>query len=221
MIKIFQKIKLPLIIIIIFLIFILFWKILDLPSDQVLIQLAKDYFIKYGFLTVLLASLIEGMLMVGFYLPGGVVIFAGVILSGGNPNQAILSVSASILGFILAYSFNYLLGKYGWYRIFIKFGLKDSLEEAKDKFEKYGYKAIYMSYWQPNLGSLISTCAGILKSNFYKFTLHSILASTLWYSFWGIVTYVFGEKILSYLVFVFFGIMILWIFSIIFLNKKV
>lgn len=215
-----QKIKLPLIITSVFLIFILLWKILNLPSDEVLIQLAKDYFIKYGFSTVFLASLIEGMLMVGFYIPGGVVIFTGVILSAGNPNQAILSVSASIVGFILAYSFNYLLGKYGWYKVFVKFGMKNSLEEAREKFEKYSFKAIYMSYWQPNLGSLISTCAGILKSDFYKFTLHSILGATLWYSFWGFVTYLLGEGILSYLVFIFFGIMILWILSIVFLNKK-
>lgn len=211
----FQKIKLPVVISLIFLFFILMWNVLNLPSDGEMIALSKDYFAKYGFLTLLIAAIIEGMLVVGFYIPGGVVIFAGVILSAGNPSQAVFAVVATMIGFIIAYSFNYFLGKYGWYRLFVKFGLKDSLEEAKHKFEIHGYKAIYMSYWQPNLGSFISTCAGILKLNFYKFFLHSILAGVLWSSFWGLSAYLLGEQILPYLIPVFFGVMVIWILSII------
>lgn len=214
----FQKIKLPLVISFIFLFFILLWYFLDLPSQDALVAMSKNYFDKYGFLTILIASLIEGMLVVGFYIPGGVVIFTGVILSAGDPSQAVFSVLATIIGFIFAYSFNYFLGKYGWYKLFVKFGLKDSLEEAKHKFENNGYKAIYMSYWQPNLASLISTCAGILKMNLYKFTLHSVLAVVLWSVFWGMSAYLLGEQVLSYLIYIFFAVMLVWIISIVVAN---
>lgn len=207
----FEKIRLPLISILVFLSFVLLWRFFDLPSQEVLVSISKDYFDRYGFLTILLASIIEGMLVVGFYVPGGVVIFTGVILSAGNPNQAILSISATILGFIIAHSFNYFIGRYGWYKLFVKFGFRDSLEEAKNAFESKGYGAIFMSYWNPNIASLISTCAGVLKINFYKFTLNSILAVIIWSTFWGLTAYLLGEQILSYLVYVFLTVMVLWI----------
>lgn len=69
------KLKTPLILIAVFASLILIWKILKLPPDDVLIQMVTGYFMKYGLVTVLLASIIEGMLLVGVYIPGGMVIF--------------------------------------------------------------------------------------------------------------------------------------------------
>ncbi len=220
-----QKLKTPILIITIFTILILLWNLFDLPSEEVLIGMIKSYFSKYGVVTVLLASIIEGMLLVGWYLPGGLVIFLGVILSAGDPYRAALSVVATIVGFSIAYTFNYFLGKHGWYKVLIVFGLKGSLEKAEIQFSKHGYKTMFLSYWQPNLAALISTGAGILKAPFEKFFFYSTIATVLWSSFWGIIAYILGQKVLSYLGIVFFGIMIGWILWIIIshyynLNKK-
>lgn len=215
-----QKLKLPIFVLLISLSFILVWKILDLPSDEVLINMARGFFLKYGFVTVLLAAIIESMLVVGWYLPGGIVIFSGVILASGHPYLALLSVLATIIGCIIGYTANYFLGKYGWYRLFTKFGLSKSLEEAQIQFKKYGYHAMYMSYWQPNLAALISTCAGIAHSSFSKFFFHTTISTILWSLFWGGSAYILGEKVLSYLGIVFFGVMIVWIVYIIYKNYK-
>jgi len=211
----FKKLKTPLILIIVFVSIILLWDLLDLPPEEVLIEMAKGYFEKYGLVTVLLAAIVEGALVVGWYLPGGLVIFLGVILASGDPYRATLSVIATIIGFCIAYTFNYFLGRYGWYQVLTVFGLKDSLQKAERSFQKHGYKAMLLSYWQPNLAALVSTSAGVLKTPFKKFFIYSTLATMLWSAFWGIMAYLVGQKILEYLGMVFFGIMIIWVISII------
>jgi membrane protein DedA with SNARE-associated domain len=215
-----KKLKTPIILICIFLSLILIWKLLKLPPDDVLIEMVHEYFMKYGLLTVLVASIIEGMLLVGVYLPGGMVIFLGVLTSLGDPRRATLSVIMTILGLGLAYIFNYFLGKHGWYKILVKFGMRQSLHDAEVNLQKHNQRAIYMSYWQPNLASFVSTASGILKTDFKKFALHSTLATILWCAFWGITAYFLGEKVLTYLGPIFFAVMLIWIGSIIWGHYK-
>lgn len=206
-----QKLKTPILLICLFLLLILIWKVLKLPSDEVLIEMVKGYFLTYGLITVLLASIIEGMLLVGVYLPGGMVIFLGVITASGNPRQAFLSVLMTIIGLSIAYTINYFLGKYGWYKVLMRFGLSSSLQKAENDFNKYGYKAIFMSYWQPNFAALTSTGAGISNANFKKFFIYSSIATILWSAFWGTLAYFLGQKILDYLGPVFLIVMLGWI----------
>ena len=216
----FKKLKTPLILIAVFASLILIWKIFDLPPDAVLIQMVKGYFIKYGIITVFLASLIEGMLLVGVYMPGGMVIFLGVLTSLGDPRRATMSVVMTILGLGLAYVFNYFLGKYGWYKLLLKFGMRQSLLDAETNLQKHHERAIYMSYWQPNLASFVSTATGILKLDFKKFFIHSTIATIAWCTFWGTTAYFMGDKVLTYLAPIFFAVMLGWIISIIWVHYR-
>lgn len=195
------------------------WKLFKLPKDEELIVIARQYFEQFGLITVLIASIIEGALLAGWYVPGGLVIFLGVILSNSH-TQAILSVIATIVGFLIAYTFNYFCGKYGWYKVLLKLGIKSSLEKSEKEFAKHGFKTIYMSYWEPNLASLTSTAAGIAQAPFKRFFIVSLIATVLWAAFWGTAAYIFGEQILEYLGIVFFGVMIVWIIFIIVRHKK-
>lgn len=217
--KIFDKIKLPLFIILFFVALSFLWQFLGLPPEEKLIEMAKVYFAKYGVLTVLVAAIFEGALLAGWYIPGGIVIFLGVIFSI-DLSQVILSVSATIIGFLIAYIINFYTGKYGWYKVLLKFGVKKSLDKAEKEFGAHGFKTIYLSYWEPNLASLISTAAGIAQASFKKFFLNSVLATTLWAIFWGTVAYIYGQKILEYLGYIFFAVMIGWIIYIIIKNRR-
>lgn len=217
--EIFNKIKLPLFIVLFFVALMFLWKLFNLPEDEKLIEMARGYFEKFGLITVFFAAILEGALLAGWYVPGGLVIFLGVILSH-NITQAFLSVLATIAGFMIAYIFNYYVGKYGWYKALLKLGVKNSLEKAEKEFSKNGFKTIYMSYWEPNLASLVSTAAGIAQASFKKFFFVSFIATTVWALFWGSVTYIFGQRILEYLGIIFFGVMIIWIVYIVFKHKK-
>ncbi len=77
-----------------------------------------------------------------------------------------------------------------------------------------------MSYWEPNLASLVSTSAGIARVPIKKFLIVSFIATVFWCTFWGIVAYSFGSEILKYLGGIFFGVMFVWIVFIIVKYKK-
>lgn len=212
--KLLQKIKLPIFICFFFVALLVIWKVLGLPSDTELVMLGREYFAKYGIITVLVAAIIEGFLFSGWYAPGGLVIFLGVILAP-TPPRAVFSVIATIIGFSIAYTLNFLAGTYGWYRAFLKLGFRTSLAKAHEQFELHGPRAIFLSYWEPNLASLVSTAAGIAKAPFRVFFIPSLFATLFWAVFWGTLAYFFGESILTYLGGIFFVAMGGWIIWII------
>lgn len=217
--SLFQKIKVPILICTFFVAVLLLWRLFGLPSEDELMSLARNYFERYGIITVFFAAIIEGALFAGWYAPGGLVIFLGVILSR-SPQQAVASVVATIFGFIIAYTLNFFIGKYGWYKALFKLGVRKSLEKANTSFEKYGFRAIYLAYWEPNLASLISTAAGIAKASFKKFFIVSGVATIFWAIFWGSITYIFGQKILNYLGLVFLAAMLGWVVWIIVVHLR-
>ncbi|MDB5204729.1 MAG: DedA family protein [Candidatus Taylorbacteria bacterium] len=203
----------PLGLLVIYLTMAFLWKVFGLPSDDQMIPLVKEYFNQYGILIVFLGALIEGFFIVGQYFPGGFIIFLGVISSVGDIPRAIAVVSVTSLAFFIAYTLNYFVGKYGWYKVLLKFGFGHSLEMAKGKLEKQGMNAIVFSYWEPNLASIIATAAGTLSISLRKFSIYSLFGIVIWNIFWGVLVYTLGDNALKIIgvkyVLVIFGIWIL------------
>lgn len=195
--EILKLLSVPLILAAIYLSMYVVWKIFGLPTDTEMLVIVKEWFFRYGLWIVFVAALIEGFLLLGQYFPGGFIIFLGVISAGKNIPRAAEVVSVVSLAFFIAYSLNYLVGKYGWYRLLAKFGLASSIEKSKDKLLKQGLSAIFLSYWEPNLASLIATAAGILKVSFKKFSVYSAAGIIIWNIFWGTLVYSLGESALQ------------------------
>lgn len=186
----------PLILFVAYLSLILIWRIIGLPPTDELINIVKDFFNKYGLIVIFISAIIEGVLLLGQYFPGGFVIFLGVISAGKNVLRVweiILVVSAA---FLIAYTINYLMGKYGWYILFAKLGLKKSIEKAKEKLQKHLFNAIFFTYWEPNLSSITATAAGILKISFRKFIVYSIMGVLIWNIVWASLVFFLGETAL-------------------------
>lgn len=187
----------PLIMLAIYLSMVLLFKMLDLPVGNEFVEIIKGYFDKYGPWMVFISALLEGFLLLGLYFPGGTIIFLGVIASGKDVSRAIEVVLIVTIAFIISYTLNYLVGKHGWYRLLIKFGLKSSLEKSQAKLQKQGLNAIMFSYWEPNLASLTATAAGILQLPFKKFQIYSIAGVVVWNAFWGILVFSLGNVALE------------------------
>lgn len=157
----------------------------------------KGYFAAHGLWIVFIGALIEGFLVLGNYFPGGFIIFLGVITAGGNIPHVIAVVAVVSIAFFISYTLNYLVGKYGWYKLFQKFGMKDSLERAEIRLRKREFSAIILSYWEPNLASITAVAAGVLHIPLKRFLLHSAIGIVIWNIFWGTLVSVLGEKALS------------------------
>jgi len=173
------------------------WKLLDLPDSDALIVIVGNFFNNHGVWVVLVCSVLESALVVGNYFPDSIVIFLGVISAGHNISRIILVVSVVCVGFFIGYILDYLLGRYGWYKLLIKFGMAEQLKKTQTKVAHHSFKAIILSYWEVNLASLTATAAGILKMNFYKFLLESAIALVIWNIFWGILVASLGKRALD------------------------
>lgn len=207
-----------------FLVFILIYRFLGLPTGQELIEIARNYYLDYGYITIFIASLIEGLLVVNWYLPGSFIIVLGVILSAGNPLGATIMVAIITFAFLLTSIVNYLFGRLAWHRFLLFLGLKGPLEKMKEKVKKYGLVLIFSTYFHPNIGALTALSAGILKLSFSRFFSYSIISLLLWNTLWGFMVYFMGPVLLKLLhVYFLIAALVFWlVFGIIrYLIKRV
>lgn len=173
------------------------WNIFNLPSKEGLILVAREYFATYGYYFAFASAFVEGLLLVNWYFPGSFIVFLSVIIAGEGGLNIFGVLGVVIIGFFLASVIDYLLGKYGWYRLFLKLGLADSIEKSKEKLEKRGPWIILAMYWHPNFGAVAATASGVLRIPFKKFFIYCLVAIILWDSMWGALVYFLGPKALQ------------------------
>lgn len=205
-----KLISVPLGLLLMYLSLVLIWKIFDLPPEDQLLEIVKGYFATYGLWIVFFGALIEGFLLLGNYFPGGFIIFLGVITADHDIPRIVVVVSIVSIAFFISYTLNYLVGKYGWYKLFTKFGMKDSVEKAKIKLEKRDFRTVILSYWEPNLASITATAAGVLQLPLRRFLFISTIGIVIWNAFWGTFVAILGEKAIT-------AIGLKWVFIVFFL----
>lgn len=192
-----ELLSLPLFFIILYTLLFVSWRVFDLPEAESLIEITRGWFDKYGLPILFLSSILEGLLLVGSYFPGVLVIFLGVLLSSSF-TSAMVAVLIGTLGLLVAHITNYFLGKYGWYRLLGKFGMTRAIERARENLVQRGPVAILLSYWMPSIGALTNTAAGIIQMPFRIFIRYSVFSSILWYFSVGIIVYFSGVGALEF-----------------------
>lgn len=173
----------------------LLWKVLDLPAETEMVAIVSSWLSSYGLYLVLVGSFVEALLFIGIYFPGSIVIFLSVALAPDS-TSAIVTVLCVSLGMFFGYLTNYLVGKHGWYQLFLKLGMKNGINRAQMKMQTNDIRYVFYTYWNPGLASFTSTAAGILKVSYKRFGLLSIAAILFWNTFWGVLVYSLGESAL-------------------------
>lgn len=217
--EILKLLSLPLVLLGLYISMYILWAIIDFPSNDELVIIVREWFSRHGLWIVFIGAFIEGFLLLGQYFPGGFIIFLGVISAGNSIPKAALVVAFVCVSFFLSYTANYILGKFGWYKLALKLGLGPSLDNAKKKLSKNVMNAMMFSYWEPNLASITATAAGVLQVPWKKFLLCSLAGILIWNTFWGTVVYLVGESAVQ-LMGVKYGLVILAIWVTAILLKK-
>jgi len=187
----------PLAIIAIYLLLAMFEHIFHFSSRDMFLGFLMRQFNQHGYWLVFIAALLEGVLIIGNWFPGGVVIFLGVISAGQDIKRVVIVVSLVCVAFFISYFLNYLMGRYGWYKLFVGLKLKESLDRARKRLEKHAFNAIILSYWEPNIASVTATAAGILFLPLKKFLPYSLFAIIMWNTAWGVTVHMLGERALK------------------------
>ena len=190
-----------------------------IPDAETLLGIIKDLYGTYGYYLVFFGALLEATFIISLYLPGATVVLLGAALSRTGAIQFPIALFLAILGFVIGYTINYVLGKYGWYRLLSRLGLKKGIEIAKTRLKDNQVKTILFGYFHPSSASFITTAAGVLRVPFRRFFLLSLLSQLFWSLLWGSLAYLFGatlvELFLKYFGFVVVGAIIIW-----FLRKR-
>jgi membrane protein DedA with SNARE-associated domain len=178
-------------------IFLLTYQALNLPSYDEIIAFAQAQYEVHGYWVVFVAALAEGFLLVNWFFPGSIVVVMGTLFATQGAQSVALTVSLIMTAFFIMTLVNFYMGKYGWYKIFLKFGLEKEIDNMRQRIEKHGMKIIILSYIHPHVGSLTATAAGILQINTKTFIKYSLAAFAFWATVWVGMVYLAGEKIVS------------------------
>ncbi len=57
------------------------WRALDLPPEETMAQIARTYLDRYGVVIVFISAYLEGLLLIGWYFPGNLVIVLALIFA--------------------------------------------------------------------------------------------------------------------------------------------
>ena len=189
--------------------------IVDAPT---LIKNLKVLYDTYGYALIFFGALLEGTFIVGLYLPGSLVVLLGAALAKTGVISFPLVIIIAVLGFNCGYTINYLLGKYGWYKVVENLGFKRQVDHAKAKLEKYEFMALLFGYVMPSAASFLTTAAGMLRFPYKKFIIASLLIQTGWTLIWGTLAYVLGLTFVEYFI-QYFGFVVIIGLAIYFYKK--
>lgn len=204
----------PFIFLAIYITFIIFFKI-KFPDPQSFIEIIKNLYSTHGYVLIFLGAFLEGLFPVGFYFPGSAIVILGAAFSRTGIVAYPLVLLIGTSGLVLGYICNYILGRYGLYKVLSGMGFKEGIESAKHKLVQHQTKTIILGYFIPSSASFLSLASGVLHVPFRKFLLLSIFAQSMWGFIWGTIAYWFGipfvEFVLKYFFIIIFVVLGIWI----------
>jgi membrane protein DedA with SNARE-associated domain len=196
--KLWRVIRIPLVVLITFFAVGMLYRALNLPSAEEFVNLARDYYGRYGYTVVFVAALIEGLLFINWYFPGSAVAVIGVVFAKEAGLSVAFTVFLIMLAFFITSLINYALGKYGWYRLFLRFGLEKPLAKAHQRVERVGLPLVFFSSVHPNISALTATSCGVLSLSFRDFCFYSAIGLAFWGTLWGVIIYYFGSQLIAW-----------------------
>jgi membrane protein DedA with SNARE-associated domain len=191
------QILVPIIFVVIF--GILFYLRLNhiIPGPDKIVEFLRHLYTQYGYIVVLIAAILEGLIVVNSYAPGSTAILLGVVFARQSNLSVPGIIALAVVGFLISYSVNYLLGRYALKNFLHKAGYSDQIKGVANALERKGPWYILSSYFHPNMAAIVSTGAGVAHMPFPIFFISSAIALIFWDSLWGVAAYHLGESALK------------------------
>lgn len=158
--------------------------------------------IRYGGIYLLLFVIFaETGLFVGFFLPGDSLLFtAGLFCSTGllqvHPVLLVtLIIAAAVAGNMVGYYFGKNVGILLFKRKSGFFFRQEHLVTANEFYLKHGKKTIVLSRFLPIVRTFAPIIAGIVKLEYYKFFIYSLVGAILWVCSLVLTGYYMGKYV--------------------------
>jgi membrane-associated protein len=169
-----------------------------------------------GILIVSLIIFAESGLLVGFFLPGDTLLFAGGLAASQGELSLALLIACVVIAAVIGDNVGYSIGRRTGPRIFKK---KDGLvfrqeyiEKAEEFYEKHGGKTIVMARFVPIVRTFAPVVAGASKMDHKRFFMFNVIGGALWGIGMPLLGYWLGSKIPGldkYIEYVLLGVVLL------------
>ncbi len=83
-----------------------------IPSPEEIVLFLESLYYKYGLVGVFISSFLEGLVYLGLYFPGSLILVLAVILSDGTPFSLFLIIFVATIAVTLTTIVNYFFGRY-------------------------------------------------------------------------------------------------------------
>ncbi|WMJ89894.1 DedA family protein [Anaerocolumna sp. MB42-C2] len=165
-------------------------------------QIITSYFHQYGAIAIFIIVFLEYLNLPGF--PAGLILpMAGIWAAQGGIGfgmALLLSVLAGLCGSSLLYFVGRLGGEFLLTRHIKKFPkLKRAIDQAMEQVKNKGYIGIFIGKLIPVIRTIIPIPAGILKMNFWRYTVFSVFGITIWNLVLVGAGYLLGDPVLQIL----------------------
>jgi membrane-associated protein len=158
--------------------------------------------IQYGGIYLLLFVVFaETGLFAGFFLPGDSLLFtAGLLCSTGllavHPALLVIYIIiAAVFGNMVGYLFGKKVGPLLFKRKSGFFFRQEHLVTAHEFYLKHGKKTLILSRFLPIVRTFAPIVAGIVKLDYYKFFLYSVVGAFFWVNILVLAGYFLGKYI--------------------------
>ncbi len=139
-----------------------------------------------GLFAIILIVYIENGLFFGFFLPGDYLLFlSGVFASTGVLKVAIVPLLVYVsLAAILGSFTGYVSGRFFGDKIENRkdsiFFKQKHIEKTRTYFEKFGSRTLIIARFLPIIRTFAPILAGLVKMNFFRFSIYNILGGLIW-----------------------------------------
>ena len=158
--------------------------------------------IHYGGIYLLLFVVFaETGLFIGFFLPGDSLLFtAGLLCSTGILSihiilLVILIIAAAVTGNMVGYAFGKKVGPLLFKRKSGFLFRQEQLVTANEFYQKHGKKTIILGRFLPILRTFAPIVGGIVKLEYYKFFIYSLVGAFFWVCTLVLAGYFMGRYI--------------------------
>ena len=137
-----------------------------------------------GYVGIALFVFAESGILLGIFLPGDSLLFAGGLLAAAGFLHilplAILVILAAILGDSVGYWFGAKAGDAFFTRPDSRFFKKEWVERTERFFETYGGRAIILARFVPIVRTIAPILAGVGSMRYSRFLSYNVIGGALW-----------------------------------------
>ena len=153
---------------------------LGLPGVDALADVAKGFFERYGLVALYIAAVIESTFVISFYFPGSLVVVLAILVSDRSIPSLTIIVLIGLASVMTATVVNYFLGKEGAYRLLLRLGSEEIVNDMQAWLAKRGRVAVFFSAVHPNILAITNICMGIARAGLLRTLTGTFLAILFW-----------------------------------------